>query len=56
MTGAGLVFTEHFFGCARFSESGFRTKGNIFGVTYYDEIDDRYFYHNIKYHFPIEEI
>ncbi len=37
-------------------ENGFRTKGNIFGLTYYDEIDDRYFYHNIKYHFPIEKI
>ncbi len=35
-------------------ENGLRVSGNIYGLTYFDEIDDQTFYQNIKYYFPIE--
>ncbi len=34
-------------------ENQYSIKGNIFGLTYFDDLDDKYYYQSIKYHFPI---
>ncbi len=34
--------------------NGLKITGSIFGLTYFDDMDERYYYQSIKYYFPIQ--